>query len=115
MQRRDDRHTERAEQDQQMTACLAAEDAELVLHGHDIDAVHVQIIGTALIRGGIGLGQLETHTVGIGVTLSGIVDRKHQAIHIGRRPAHGRRQVRRERRDPAVARQVIAENRDPSD
>ena len=49
VQRRHDRHAQLAQQRQQVTAGLAAEDAVLVLHGDDVDGVDVQEVGRARV------------------------------------------------------------------
>ena len=94
---------------------LAAEDAVLVLHADDVDRVDVQKIGGAAVRGEVGLVDLETHPIRIGVAASDVVHRDDEAIEIGTRLADGVSEVGRERGDAALPRRVVAEQGDLPD
>ena len=59
VERRDDRHAQLAQELEDVAAGLAAEDAVLVLHGHDVDRVDVEEVGGAPVGGDVALGDLE--------------------------------------------------------
>src|SRR2546423_1018134 len=63
-----------------VAAGLAAEDAVLVLHAHDIDRIHVQIIRGAAVRGDVVLGDLEANSRRIGMSMTAVVHCQHEAI-----------------------------------
>ena len=93
-----------------MGACLAAEDPVLVLDRQHIGLIDVQVIRGSLVRAKVTLGNLEPDARGIRVPTAGIVHRQHERVDIRRRGRQGISEVRRERGDSALARQVVAED-----
>ena len=112
VQRRDDRHAQLAEQREHVAAGLAAEDAVLVLHAHDVDGVDVQEVRGAPVRREVALGDLEANARGIGVALPASFIASTKQSSSGTSAAMRVAQIGRERGDAALARQVIAEHRD---
>jgi hypothetical protein len=115
VQRRHDRHAQLAQEGDQVAAGLAAEDAELVLHRDDVDAVDVQVVGGPPVRRRIGLADLEADARGVAVALARVVHRDDEAVDRRRRVEERAGEVRRERGDAALSRQVIAEHADAPD
>ena len=112
VQRRHDRHAQLAQQREDVAARLAAEDAVLVLHAHDVDGVDVQEVRRAPVRRDVALGDLEANPRRVRVTLAGVVHREHEAVDRGELGRDRVAEIGREGGDPALARQVVAEHRD---
>ena len=110
VQRRHDRHAQLAQQREDVGAGLAAEDSVLVLHGQHVDVIDVQEVGGAPIRAEVALGDLEPDARRIAVPSAGIVHRQHERVDVRQRCRQRIGEVRRERGDAALARQVIAED-----
>jgi hypothetical protein len=86
-----------------------AEDAVLVLRRQHVHLVHVQKIGGAAIRAEIPFADFEASARGIRMTAAGIVHSDHESVRAWQLFDQRIGQMRRERRDAAMARQVIAE------
>ena len=99
-----DRHPQLAEQREHVAAGLAAEDAVLVLHAHDIDRIHVQIIRGAAVRGDVVLGHLEANSRRIGMSMTAVVHCQHEAIEDWELDGDRIRQMSGERGDAALPR-----------
>ena len=115
VQGRDDRHAQLAQERQQQATGSPAEDAELVLHGHQVDAVDVEIVGGPAVRRRVGFGDLESHAARIGVLPARIVHRHHEAVDPRRRLGEGAAEMGGEGGDPALPRQVVANHADAAD
>jgi hypothetical protein len=81
-----------------------------VLHREHVDSVDVQKSGGAPVGGEVALIDLESDTRRIRVPPSGIVHRQNEAVRVGQFLDQRIREVRRERRNAAVPRQVIAKD-----
>src|ERR1041384_5771676 len=112
MQSRYDRHAQFAQQRQDMAARPAAEYAVFELQGNDIDAVDVQESGGAAVRVDVLLGQLEAHSGRVRVARFDVVYRQSDASCAGVLGGERLAQIRRERGDTALTRQVIADKGD---
>ena len=115
VQGRDDRHPQLAQQLKDVTPGLSTEDAVLVLDADDIDRVDVQEVGGPPVRRHLALRDLEANAGRVGVTPAGIVHREDEALDLGMGRGDRAAQIRGERGDPALARQVVAEHRDLPD
>jgi hypothetical protein len=110
VQRRDDRHPERSQQEQQVIAGLAAEDAELMLQADQVHLIDVQVVRASQVGDGVRFGDLETHDRGVRVYLAGIVHRDDKCLHRGSGARQRVDQVGGEGGNPALTRQVIADD-----
>lgn len=115
VQRRDDRHPELAQELKDVAPGLSTEDSVLVLDRDDVDRVDVQEVRGAAVRRDLALGDLEPNARRVCVAPTGIVHREDEALDLRVRAGDGAAQIRRERRNSALTRQVIAEHRDLSD
>ena len=115
VKRRYDRHPQLAQKREQMTAGLSAEDPVLVLHGDHVDGVHVEEIGRARVRAVVAVGELEADALRIIVLVPPVVHGQHEAVEIGARGGDRIAQIGGECGDAALARQVIAEQRNAPD
>src|SRR6185312_15046886 len=84
----------------------------LVLHGEHVDAIDVEKVGRVPIGVEIGLCDLEAHAGWIRVATPGVVHRHDDAIDGRELGGDGVAQVRREGRNAALPRHVIAEQGD---
>ena len=109
VQRRDDRHPQVAQQPHDVAAGRAAEDAVLVLQADDVGVGEVEEIGRPQVGVDLLLLDLEPDLRRVVVPLRNVVDRHHEAIGPGILGGDRRAQVVGERRDPALPRQVIAD------
>ncbi len=92
-----------------MTSGPAAEDAVLELQRHEIDAVDIQKIGGAAIRIDVLFGQFKTHPGWILVAVFVVVYREGDTSRAGLLGGDRLTQIRSERRDTALARQVVTD------
>ena len=92
-----------------MCAGLAAKDPVLVLHRQHIDLIDVQVIRRPLVRARVTLGNLEPDAGRIRVPSAGIVNREHEGVDVRHGCRQGIGEVRRERGDAALPRQMVAE------
>ena len=112
MQRGDDRHPQVAQQAEDVAAGRAAEDAVLVLEADDVGVGEVQEVGRAEVAVELLLLDLEPDFRRVVVPLGEIVDRHHEAVRTRKLGGHRRAHVVRERGDPALPRQVVADEGD---
>ncbi|QDV06244.1 hypothetical protein Poly30_17510 [Planctomycetes bacterium Poly30] len=115
VQRRDDGHAQLTQKRDQVGARTAPEDPVLVLDADHVDGVDVQEVGGAAIGSELALLDLEAHRVRVVVPLSHVVHRQDEAIDVREVLSYRLAEVRRERGDSALARQVIADHRDLAD
>jgi hypothetical protein len=109
VQRRHHGHAQLAQQGQHVPARGAAEDAVLVLQTHHVDRVDVQKLGRTPVRVDLAFGDLEAHALRIRVRLGRVVQRHDQRLDCRSGFGRGRRQIGGERGDPALARQIRAD------
>ena len=90
---RDDRHSEFAQQGENVTADVTAEDAKFMLQTNDVDVADIEKLGCAQIRGEFLFFNLKANYFRIFVTSLEIVycDRKTLAFRIS--TCHSRKQV----------------------
>jgi hypothetical protein len=115
VERRDDRHPEIAQELEHVPARLGAEDSVLVLDGNDVDGLDVEKIGSPSVRGDVTFGDLETDARWVRVLCADVVHREDEAVELRHLAFDGVAEIRGERCDPAMSRQVIAEHRDGVD
>jgi hypothetical protein len=115
VQRGDHGHAGAMQEAEQVAAGGAPVNPELVLHAEGIDVGQVEKVGRADIGGHVGLGNLETHVDRIAVLPGAVRDGDNRAvparIGLGQRVA----QVARESGDAALARRIVAEERNFAD
>ncbi len=109
VQRRHHRHFQLAQQRQHMTPRRPSENPKLVLQTDDVCVADVQKIRSSLIRRQILFLDFKSHHLRIFVSPFDVVHRHSEAFVSGKFRRHGRQDIRRERRDAAFARQVVAE------
>src|ERR1700693_1075931 len=108
MQRRDNAHSQFAQEGQDVSAGGSTENAELVLQADDVDVADVEKVRGAQIGGEVLFLNLETNHLRVFVATRNVVDRDGQALALGMGGCDGRQQVRRECGDAAFARQEVA-------
>jgi hypothetical protein len=113
VQRGHHRHAQLAQERQNVTAGRTAEDAVFVLQADEIHIVAVQEIRGPPVRGWVILHQLEAHARRIGVAVVGVVHGQGEASRLRVRGGDGLAQIGREGGNPALARQIIADEGDP--
>lgn len=96
-----------------MRARLATEDAVFVLYRQDVHLVHVQTIRGAAIRGEVAFANFEPDTRR--VPAAAVIHRDDESVRAGQLLQQRISQMRRERGDAALARQVIPERRKSPD
>ena len=112
MKRGDDRHSQFAQKRQNVTAGRPAENAELVLQADDVHVADVEEVRRAQIGRQILLLNLEANHFRILVAALDVIDRHRETLALRMRGCHGGKQVGRKRGDAALARQVVADERD---
>ncbi len=112
MERRDNGHSQFAQKCQNVTAGGPAENAELVLQADDVHVADVEEVRGTQIGRQVLLLNLEANYFRILVATFNVIDRHRETLALGMRGRDGRQQVRRERGDAALARQVIADKSD---
>ena len=95
-----------------MAAGRPAENAELVLQADDVHVADVEEVRGAQIGRQVLLLNLEANHFRVFVATLNVIDRHGEALALGMRGCHGRKQVGRERRNAALARQVVADKSD---
>ena len=93
-----------------MSACLAAKDPVFVLNGQHVDMIDIQEIRRSALRAEVTLGNLKPNTRRIRVPSAGIVHREHERVDVRQRCRQRVCEVRRERGNSALTRQVIAKD-----
>src|SRR5260370_16197787 len=107
MERGDNRHSQFAQECQNVTADGPAEDTELVLQADDVHVADVEEVRCAQIRRQVLLFNLEATHFRVVVAAVNIVDRHRETLALGMRAGDGGKQVGRERSDAALTRQVV--------
>ncbi len=115
MQCRDDGHAHGSQQLEEVRTGLAAEDPVLVLHRQHVHLVDVQKIGRAAIRAQIPFADFESDARRIRVTSAGVVHGDDESVRAGQLFDQRIGQMRRERCDAAMARQMIPEGGETPD
>ena len=112
MQRGDNRHSQFAQECQDVTAGRPAENAELVLQADDVHVADVEEVRGAQIGRQVLLLNLEANH--FRVLVAALMSLTDTAKHwlCGCAAGDGGKQVGRERRDAALARQVVADKGD---
>src|ERR1039457_953029 len=108
----DNRHSQFAQQRQDVTTGGPSVNAELVLQADDVDVANVEEVGGAQVGRQVLLLNLKANHLGVLVATRNIVDRHGEALALGMRAGNGGQQVGRERSDAAFARQVVADESD---
>ena len=112
VQRGDDRHPQVAQQPDDVAAGRAAEDAVFVLEADDIGVGEIEEIGRPQVGVDLLLLDFEPHLRRVVVSRRDVVDRHHEAIRPGILGRDRRAKVVRECRDPALPRQIVADECD---
>ena len=115
MQGGDDRHFQLAQHGQDVTADRAAEYAELMLQAHDIHIADVEKIRSPQVRRQILFFDFEANYFRIVVPVLYVVDRNAEALALRIRALYGRQQIGGEGGDAALARQMVAYERNLAD
>src|SRR5579871_3422231 len=108
MQRCDHRHPQFAQERQNVTTGGPAENTELMLQADDVYVADVEEICGTQIGRQILLLNLEVHYFRILVAAFEVVRRHTETLALGVSCGDSREQVRRKRRNTALARQVVA-------
>ncbi len=103
------------EEPHDMAAGGTAEDAVLVLEADDVGVAEVEEVGGAEIRIELLLLDLEPDLRRVVVPFREVVDRDHEAVGAGELGGRGGAEVVRESGDPALAREIVADERDLPD
>src|SRR4051794_21096735 len=98
-----------------MAAHRPTEDSEFVLQADDIDVADVQEVRRAYVRREILILDFEPDHFRVVITAFDVVDRHAQALALWMGRSYGTKQVRSERGDAALARQMVAHKRDLAD
>ena len=109
---RDDRHPEVAHQAEDVAARRAAVDAVLVLERDDVGVREVQEVGRPEVAVQILLGDLEPDLRRVVVSFGAIVDRHDGALGLREPAGHRGVHVVGEGGDPALAREIVADEGD---
>jgi hypothetical protein len=104
MQRGDDRHSQFAQERQDVTAGGPAENAELVLQADDVHVADVEEVRRTQIGRQVLLLNLEANYVRVFVAAFDVVDRHGETLALGIHGGHGRKQVGGEGGNAALAR-----------
>src|SRR6516164_9754511 len=94
-----------------MAAGRPSENAELVLQTDDVHVADVEEVRSTQIRRQILLLNLEANYFRVLVATFNVIHGYGETLALGIRICHGGKQVRRERRNAALARQVVADKR----
>src|SRR5438067_360788 len=108
MKRCDNRHSQFAQECQDVTTGGPAENAELVLQADDVHIVDVEEVRGTQIGRQVLLLNLEANHFRVLVAIRNVVDRRCEALTLWMRACDGGKQVRRERGNTAFAWQVVA-------
>jgi hypothetical protein len=103
-----------AQQRQHVAAGRSAKNPKLVLQANNPHVANVNEVGGPLVGRQVRLLDLEANYVRVLVAALDVIDRYGEALALGVLRCHGRKQIGCERGDPALARHVVAEERDPS-
>ena len=90
-----------------MAAGRSAEDTELMLHGNSVYVTRIQKVGGAPVRPRILLLNLVMHDLWVLIATVDIIDRHRKATALRVPCGHSPQQVGSERRNTALARQVV--------
>ena len=112
MQRRDERHIQPTQKFEDVCARSTSKNSIFVLQAHQIDIAEIQKVGGLAVGSQIVLGQLEPHSGGIAVALFSIVHGESQQLGRAVFRVNGVAQVRRERRNSALSREIVADDCD---
>jgi len=113
VERRHHRHAQLVQQSEDVSARRPAEDTVLVLQADEVDAVAVEEVGGATVRGQLLLGQLEPHALGVGVPGLPVVHRNGDDTRAGTPGGERLAEIGREGRDPALPREVVPDDGNP--
>src|ERR1039458_1975437 len=108
MKRCDNRHSQFAQERQDLTTGGPAVNAELVLQADDVDVADVEEVRGTQIGRQVLLLNLEANYFRVLVATLNVVDRHCEALVLGMRACDGSKQVRRERSNAALAWRVVA-------
>src|SRR2546425_2891065 len=108
MKRCDDRHSQIAQECQDVTTGRPTENAELMLQADDIHVANVEEVRSTQIGRQVLLLNLEANHLRVLVATWNVVDRHGQALALGVRACDGGKQVGRERSNATLAWQVVA-------
>ena len=112
MERRDHGRFQFAQQHPQVTSCRPAENPELVLHADQVHVAVVDEVRCAPVGREVLLFYFETDDTGILVAFLHIIYRYSETLGLRVPRRHSGKQVGREGSDAALARQVVADERD---
>jgi hypothetical protein len=84
-----------------------------MLEADRIHSMLVQKAGGALVVEQVGLANFVTHLITVGIPFVGVIHGKDHALHIGELLREGIRQVGGKGCNATLARQMIANERDP--
>ena len=107
-----DRHPQIPQQADDVAAGRAAEDAVLMLQTDDVGVGEVQVVRRAQVTVKLLLLDLEPDFPRVVIPLGEIVHRHHEAVGTRKLGGHRRADVMRERGNPALARQIVADEGD---
>src|SRR5260370_2882420 len=96
MKRRDDRHSQFAQECQDLTTGRPAENTELVLQADDVHVANVEEVRGTQIGRKVLLLNLETNHLRVLVATWNVVDRHRQALALRMRGCNRGKKVRRE-------------------
>jgi hypothetical protein len=115
MKRCDDRHSQFAQECQDVTTSWPAENAELMLQANDVHVTDVEKVRGTEIGRQVLLLNFEANYVGVLVATWNVVNRDGEALALGVCASDGGKQIGRERSYAALAWQVVANKGDLTD
>ncbi len=113
VQRRDDRHAQLTQEREDRLTRLAAEDAVLVLQRDGVHHRHIEEVHGPAVRRDVVLLDLEAHSWRVVMARAAVVHGHDEAIQGRELGGDGRAQVGGERRNAALAREVVAQEGNP--
>lgn len=115
MKSRDDRHAQFAQQCEDVTARPSTEDTVFELEAGKVHVVDVQEVRSPAVGIDIFLRQLEPNTLGVIITRLNVVHGEGNERPVAVFRGHGLTEIRREGGDAALARKVVADERNAID
>jgi hypothetical protein len=112
MERDDNRHSQFAQECQYVTTSRPAENTELMLQADNVYVADVEEVRGTQIGRQVLLLNLEANDLRGFVAISNVIHRHRETLALGMGSCDGREQVRRERGNATLARQVIANEGD---
>jgi hypothetical protein len=115
MERGDNRHSQFAQECQDVSTRRSAKNAELVLQADDVHVADVEEIRGTKIGGKVLFLNFEANYFGVLISINNVIDGNRETLALWMRSGDGAQQIGRKRRDAALAWQVIADKSNLAD